>query len=210
LTTLEAVIFDYGNVLSHPQTADDMAAMARVAGMATEDMHRVYWQFRAAFDRSDLDEASYWKAVAGAAGREFTPEQLREIVRLDNESWSRADPVMVRWASTLRESGIRTGVLSNMPITLRRHLTANVAWLRGFDSYTFSCDVHLVKPEPGIYEHALRGLGVAAGEALFLDDREENVAGALRVGLYVLRFRSPRQAREELDGRYAIPPIEIQ
>ncbi|MGA2182723.1 MAG: HAD family phosphatase [Bryobacteraceae bacterium] len=202
---LKAVLFDYGNVLSRHQTMDDMAAMARVAGIGTADMHRLYWQFRPAFDRGDLDEPSYWSAVS----RDFTAEQVREIIRLDNESWSRPDPVMIRWAATLRASGIRAGVLSNMPVTLRRYLTANVAWLRGFDHYTYSCDVHMVKPEAGIYEHALRGLGVAASEALFLDDREANVEGARRVGLHALLFRSPEQANGEMDGRYAIPRIEL-
>jgi putative hydrolase of the HAD superfamily len=206
---LKAVIFDYGNVLSRPQTMDDMAAMAGVAGIAAADMHRLYWQFRPAFDRGDLDEPSYWSALANGAGRDFTGEQLREIIRLDNESWSRPDAVMIRWAATLRATGFRAGVLSNMPLTLRRYLTANVAWLRGFDQHTYSCDVHMIKPEAGIYEHALRELGVAAGEALFLDDRETNVEGARRVGLHALLFRSPRQARDELDGRFAIPRIEL-
>jgi putative hydrolase of the HAD superfamily len=209
LIPLKAVILDYGNVLSRPQTMDDVAAMAGVAGMGTADMHRLYWQFRSAFDRGDLDEASYWSAIARGAGREFTREQLREIVRLDNESWSRPDPVMIRWAATLRASGLRTGVLSNMDITLRRYLTANVAWLGGFDHCTYSCDAHMIKPEAGIYEHALRGLGVAAGEALFLDDREENVEGARRVGLHAVLFRSPQQANDEMDGRFAIPRIEL-
>ncbi|MGA3028052.1 MAG: HAD family phosphatase [Bryobacteraceae bacterium] len=206
---LKAVIFDYGNVLSLPQTMDDMAAMARVAGIATADMHRWYWQFRLAFDRGDLDEASYWSALASSAGVDFTPEQLREIIRLDNESWARPDPVMVRWAATLRASGVRTGVLSNMPVILRRYLTANAAWLGGFDHHTYSCDVHMIKPEAGIYEHSLRGLGVAAGEALFLDDREANVEGARRLGLHAMLFRSPRQIHGELEGRFAIPRIEL-
>jgi putative hydrolase of the HAD superfamily len=204
LIPLRAVIFDYGKVLSRPQSADDMAAMAGVAGLDPAEMHHLYWQFRAAFDRGDLDEVSYWKAVA-----DLSEEQRNEIIRLDNESWSHPDPVMVSWAATLRAGGIRTGVLSNMPVTLRRHLTANVAWLRGFDHYTYSCDVHMIKPEAGIYEHSLAGLGVAAGEALFLDDREENVEGARRVGLHALLFRSPEQAQGELDGLYAIPRIEL-
>jgi putative hydrolase of the HAD superfamily len=203
---LKAVIFDYGKVLSRPQTMDDIAAMARVAGMTTVDMYRQYWQFRAEFDRGDLDEASYWRAVSPR----LTSEQVREIVRLDNESWARPDPVMIRWAAALRSGGIRTGVLSNMPVTLRAYLTANAAWLGGFDHYTYSCDVHMIKPEAGIYEHSLKGLGVPANEALFLDDREDNVEGARRVGLHGLVFQSPRQASGELAGHYAIPPIELQ
>jgi putative hydrolase of the HAD superfamily len=205
LIPLKAVIFDYGRVLSLPQTMDDMAAMARVAGFSTAEMYRLYWQSRAAFDRGDLDETSYWRAV----GPDFTADQLREIIRLDNQSWARPDPVMLRWAAALRSRGLRTGVLSNMPLTLRRYLTANAAWLGGFDHHTYSCDVHMVKPEAGIYEHALAGLGVDAGHALFLDDREENVKSARRTGLHALVFHAPEQINGEIDGRYAIPRIEL-
>lgn len=207
--SLKAVIFDYGNVLSLPQTMDDMAAMGRVAGIPAEKMHSLYWQFRPAFDRADLGQAPYWSAVAKGAGREFGEEQLREIIRLDNESWSRPDPTMLGWAATLHAGGIRTGILSNMPVTLRRHLTVNADWLRGFDDYTYSCDVNMVKPEPGIYEHALKGLGVDPAEALFLDDREPNVQAAGRLGIHALLFRSAEQANHKLDGHYVLPRIAV-
>jgi putative hydrolase of the HAD superfamily len=206
---VKAVIFDYGNVLSLPQTMDDMAAMGRAAAIPADKMHSLYWQYRPAFDRADLDVASYWSAVAKGAGRDFSEDQLKEIIRLDNASWSRPDPVMLGWAATLRASGIRTGILSNMPVTLRRHLTVNAAWLRGFDDYTYSCDVNMVKPEPGIYEHSLKGLEVLAREALFLDDRAPNVEAAGCLGIHALLFRSAEQARRELEDLYGIPAIAI-
>jgi putative hydrolase of the HAD superfamily len=206
---LKAVIFDYGNVLSLPQTMDDMAAMGRVAGIPAEKMHSLYWQFRPAFDRADLDTASYWSAVAKGVDRAFSEDQLREIIRLDNESWSRPDPTMLGWATTLRAGGIRTGILSNMPVTLRQYLTVNANWLRGFDDYTYSCDVNMVKPELGIYKHALKGLGVEPPEALFLDDRAPNVDAARYLGIHALLFGSAEQASRHLDGLYALPGIAI-
>jgi len=209
LTQLKAVIFDYGNVLCLPQPADYMAAMARVAGIENEEMHRLYWLSRVPFDRGDLSVDSYWNALAAEASRSLTAGQLAEIIRLDNESWAQPDPVMLRWAARLRSSGIRTGVLSNMPITLREYLTAHARWLDDFDHRTFSCDVRLAKPEPGIYEHSLRGLDVAAADALFLDDKEANVEGARRLGLHGLLFRSPAQARDALSGAFTLPDLYL-
>ena len=201
---LKAVIFDYGKVLARPQTGDDMAAMARVAGMPADEMMRRYWRNRVAFDRGDMNIEDYWHTVSPS----LTSAQIAEIIRIDNESWLHPDPAMIRWAAALRAGGIRTGVLSNMPVTLRRRLSDGVDWLAGFDHYTFSCDVNLVKPEAAIYRHALAGLGVAAEDALFLDDREENIEGARRVGLHALLFHTPAQAHAEIAGRYALPPID--
>jgi len=209
LIQIKAVIFDYGNVLCLPQTAEDMAAMARVADIEPAEMHRLYWRTRVPFDRGDLSVDAYWNALAAEAGRRLTAGQMEEIVRLDNESWSRPDSVMVRWAGHLRAGGIRTGVLSNMPITLRSWLAAHARWLDDFDHQTFSCDVRLAKPEAAIYEHSLRGLDVAAADALFLDDKEANVESARRLGLHGLVFHSPERARAELDGVYALPALDL-
>jgi HAD superfamily hydrolase (TIGR01509 family) len=46
----------------------------------------------------------------------------------------------------------------------------------------------MVKPSPAIYQHAIEGLSVAPAEALFLDDKQVNVDGALAVGLHAELF----------------------
>ena len=56
----------------------------------------------------------------------------------------------------------------------------------------------MIKPDPAIYQHTLRGLGVTASEALFLDDREINIRAAQTLGIKVFRFESTEQLRREL------------
>src|SRR5579885_3364712 len=128
-----AVIFDYGRVLSMSQQPSDMEAMARAAGIDTKVMDDLYWKYRAAFDRRDLSIEQYWNTVAHEAGVRFENGTMNELIRLDNESWSRPNPVVVKWAADIRRGGIRTAILSNMPITLRCYLTENALWLRDFD-----------------------------------------------------------------------------
>jgi putative hydrolase of the HAD superfamily len=203
----EAVIFDYGKVLSIPQQPSDMAAMAAAAGIDTPQMHDLYWKYRAAFDRRDVSTEDYWNTIAREAGVQFSNGTMEEVIRLDNQSWARPNPVMVEWANAIRRSGIRTAILSNMPITLRRYLTDNAHWLREFEYATWSCDVNSVKPEPEIYWHTLNALRVQPGDTLFLDDKEENVAGARAVGMNAIVFDNPEQAWTELRGEYALPPL---
>ncbi|HZU24508.1 MAG TPA: HAD family phosphatase [Bryobacteraceae bacterium] len=202
-----AVIFDYGKVLSISQQPSDMEAMARVAGIDVPVMHDLYWKYRLAFDRRDLSIEDYWKTIAREGGAVLRNGTMEEIIRLDNESWSRPNPVVVTWAGEIRRSGIRTAILSNMPITLRRYLTENALWLRDFEYATWSCDVNAVKPEPAIYWHTLNALKLQPGDTLFLDDKEENVAGAREVGMHAILFENPAQAWSELRGRFALPPL---
>ncbi len=51
-----------------------------------------------------------------------------------------------------------------------------------------SCYLGLRKPEPAIYQRALDILGRPAERILFIDDREENVAGGRSGGMKAIRF----------------------
>lgn len=54
------------------------------------------------------------------------------------------------------------------------------------------------KPDPAFYEALLEGIGHDAGACLFVDDREENCAGARRVGMRTHRFSDADDLRRRL------------
>lgn len=58
-----------------------------------------------------------------------------------------------------------------------------------FDGVMVSSDVHMIKPEIRIYEHFLKTYDLAAEECLFIDDREENIAGAEKAGIKGFLFK---------------------
>ena len=204
---LSAVIFDYGNVLSAAQASSDVEAMANILDLDSMRFQEAYWQFRVAYDEAELDPESYWRSVAGAAGRTVAVDRVADLRRLDIRSWVRPNPPMVRWAQRIREAGMNTAVLSNMPADLFEYLLGPESWLPAFDHMTFSCEVHRSKPAPGIYRHCLDGLGIAAAQALFIDDREPNVDAARKLGLHALLFTNVPAAILELDSRYALPGL---
>ena len=52
------------------------------------------------------------------------------------------------------------------------------------DHTVFSSDIGVWKPQPGIYTHSLKALGVSAAEAVFVGDMpEHDIAGAQGVGM---------------------------
>lgn len=62
-----------------------------------------------------------------------------------------------------------------------------------------SCYVGLRKPEPAMYRRALDILGRPAERVLFVDDRQENVAGAEAAGMKGLRFNGADRLRRDLE-----------
>ena len=105
---------------------------------------------------------------------------------------------------------MKIAILSNMGEDLLDYMRKNFGWLDDFHHLTWSCELNLIKPMAAIYVHTLEKLSVHADEALFLDDRIENVEGARAVGMQSLLFHgdSHLQADLEREGLASqLPPV---
>jgi putative hydrolase of the HAD superfamily len=75
------------------------------------------------------------------------------------------------------------------------------------DRFYFSNEVRLAKPEPAIFDHVLRDLGVAARQVTFFDDTEVNVDAAVRAGMNAYHVDGIAELEQQLrrlnlvDGR---------
>jgi 2-haloacid dehalogenase len=67
-----------------------------------------------------------------------------------------------------------------------------------FRDIVVSGDERLVKPDPAIYRLALDRFGLAAAEAVFIDDNVANVDAAAALGIHALLFTGAGPLREEL------------
>ena len=195
---VKAVILDYGDVLTYSPRAEEWSRMASVFRLDPGVFRQLWGRDRLAYDRGDISFDGYWSKLADDAGVKLDPEHLRKVGEWDLEMWAHINPTMVEWVEQIRSSGIKTGLLSNMPHEMIRYSRQNYGWLKLFDHTTFSADVRLVKPEEGIYRHSLEGVAVAASEALFVDDKQLNVEGARAVGMHAVQFSSVKKFRDDL------------
>jgi 2-haloacid dehalogenase len=74
-----------------------------------------------------------------------------------------------------------------------------------FEDILVSGAVKLVKPDPAIYALALDRFGLAAGEAIFIDDRADNVAAAEAMGIAGHLFTGAGPLRADLHARGLLP-----
>ena len=89
----------------------------------------------------------------------------------------------------MRESGKNIYVLSNASRRFYEYFPRFYD-MDFFDGVVVSCDLHIIKPDRRIYEYILGKYGLKADECLFIDDREENVRGAEKVGINAVRFEN--------------------
>ena len=206
---LKAIIFDYGDVLCLQPTSEDIESSARILGISVDSFRKLWGRNRDLYDRGDLSAEAYWRRFAEDAGTILDGAQLQGLYDRDVTMWSRLNPDMVGWLSALSAAGLKTAVLSNMHMGMVQHARHAFQWLDSVNFVTFSAEVRLIKPDPAIYEHCLRGLDVAPSDALFIDDREVNVAAARAMGIHAVRFESLPQLRNELQqAGFPVLPLD--
>ena len=201
---LRAVIFDFGNVLCFPPTDRQFSEAAALCGLSTPEFVHAFWLKRLDYDRG-TDPASYWRDFASLNGLALDDAMVEEMIRREIAFWSHYDARLLAWTTDLRRAGLRTSILSNLPMPIGESLRASDGFLDHFDQVTFSYKLGVIKPEPGIYRFAIQGLGVAPEEALFLDDRSENVEGARAIGLHAEVFTTWEEFLDRHLARYGLP-----
>ena len=199
--TIRGVIFDYGMVLTNAQDPAAHQRLMEISGLSRVVFEEHYWRYRHAYDLAEMDGPTYWRQIAADTGVTLAPEQVDELVEQDVLMWATLNEEMVAWAGALQDRGMRTAILSNMGEELLRYMRQEFGWLREFDHHTWSCELGIAKPDPAIYTHTCEKLEVAPQEAVFLDDKPENISAANSVGIHAILFTNIEQLQKDLKAR---------
>lgn len=191
-----ALIFDFGNVVAHFDYTRACDRLGRPRGVAGEQL------LRTARERG-LD-ALVRRYESGGMTCEAFSEAACRLVGLDlghaefAASWADIfwpnEPVgrLVAW---LDERGYTLVLGSNTNPMHAGHFRRQFAETLGrFDRLVLSYEVGHVKPAPEFYRACAAAAARPAGECVFIDDLEENVAAARRCGLRAIRYESARHA----------------
>jgi putative hydrolase of the HAD superfamily len=204
---VRAVLFDFGGVY----TPSPFAVFADAAAELGATPERVLGLVFGPYDRdtdhpwhrlergevSLLDAREAIMALATDDGLDFDP--LAILARMAGSGGARG--VVVEATRRLRERHLRTALVTNNAREFRAGWRSLIPLTELFDAVIDSSEVGVRKPDPAIFELALRELGgVAPEHTVFLDDFAGNVAAARRLGMHgVLVEDDPRSALEELE-----------
>ena len=185
---IEAVLFDYGLVLTGPPHPPAWERMKSLVGADEAAFHTAYWRPRHDYDCGALGGQAYWQEVAKELGQNLDEPNLGILLEADTALWTQPNTPMITWAAHLQAAGVRTGILSNLGDAMEDGVRRACPWLSGFHHLTFSHRLGIAKPDLAIYQHAADGLDAPPGHILFIDDREDNIEGARRAGMQTLRY----------------------
>ena len=121
---------------------------------------------------------------ARAVGRGFEVEGVLD----DWMSMLRPRRRMQELVRRLKNHGYSVYYLSNIPEDVLALLKERGV-LDRFDGGVASCEVHINKPDPRIYQALLDQYGLKASECVFIDDNLANVQAAFTLGFVGIRMK---------------------
>lgn len=200
---IKSIIFDYGNVISEVQTGDCANEMELMTGVPAAVFRSVYDRFRFDFDRGLITGAEMYARLLDSEGYHslaLDMDLMKKISLLDVQSWRKFRQDVTDWGLSLQKQGFKLGILSNMPTEFLQYYRNEIPLFVHADYACFSCEVHVIKPEPEIYNIVLDGLGVRPEEAVFYDDMQVNIDAACNLGIHACLWTGLENARNALDN----------
>jgi putative hydrolase of the HAD superfamily len=206
MTRIEAVVSDFGGVLTTP-LIESYTAVQESSGVPMEALGKA---MAAIMDRDGshplfeletgrlsetrfLDELS--SELTGQLGREVSMHDFGHRFFENLHPNER----MLEFMRGLRDQGYRLGICTNNVREWEPLWRAKVPVDEIFSVVVDSAFVGARKPEPRIYEITLERLGVPAQAALLVDDIELNCTAARDLGLRAVWFRDTDQAIAEIE-----------
>jgi putative hydrolase of the HAD superfamily len=196
----KALICDFGGVLTTPLEAAFLAyqdesgvsleELGLAMGRAMEE-HGDHPLF--VLERGEISESEFRERIEKHLAAGFDLGRLRRLY------FERLEPnrPMIDFVRELRESGLRTALLTNNVREWEPLWRSKLPELDElFEVVVDSAFVGLRKPDPAIYELTLARLGggLAARDCVFVDDLDLNCETARSLGMTAVRFADAAQA----------------
>ena len=190
----DVVLFDLGGVLM------DFGGLKRLAELSGEEegpaLHARWVASRwvQAFERGACDAETFARGVVDEWGLGLAPAAFLD----DFARWS-AGPFAGSVEFVRRLHGtVRMGCLSNTnPVHWQRHLDR---WgiVQHFEWTFTSHELGMTKPDPAVFRHVIRTIGIDPDRLLFLDDSDEHVRAARALRMRAERTRGLGEVEDAL------------
>ena len=104
----DAVVFDYGRVLSHSPTQAEIAEFAELVGVSEPPFFQLYSDTRDDYDCGRHDYHQHWQRFSRAAGIELPAERVARIVQHETQLWMRENRQTLELARQALQQAVKS------------------------------------------------------------------------------------------------------
>lgn len=215
--TYQGLFLDFGSVVMK-SFFETHRAFERLAGLKP---HSLTWY-------GPLDPASdpLWQNMLAdkISERDYWNIRARECGQYVGENWTVRDfchyqnqiprdeilrPEALALVADAKAAGLKIGILTNeLELFHGREWMESIPLTHEVDFLYDATQTHILKPDPRAYQLALEGIGLAADQAVFIDDQMRNIRGAQAIGMRAIHLDilQPQAAFDEARRLLALDP----
>lgn len=188
---IRAIIFDFFGVL-----CNDLGTEWYKRRLPQEDVSELQAEYDKPVDMGEITEGDFFETIGSLAGTSG------EAVRTEWINTAQINHELVDFIRSLKPD-YKLAVCSNASPEFFRDIL-RIGEIKGlFDTVICSAEIGMAKPHPDIFRYALEQLEVEASEAIFIDDRLENVEASKSIGMEAVLYTDLESLRCELENRLA-------
>ncbi len=191
-----AVVFDLGKVLLDFDYGRVVRRFAEQSSVAPHEISRLLLEsdLLPAYERGQLSAEAFFERLKSATG---FPGDFATFAQFFADIFTEI-PAMLALHAELRARRVPVFIFSNTNDLAVAYIRRRYPFFAGFDGYVLSYEVGCMKPDEPIYDAVEAMTGRRGTELLYLDDRGENVATALRRGWIAVHHHDPAVTRERV------------
>lgn len=186
-TGISTVIFDIGDVLVSANIKDYLIADPEVPNEIVDELLKLWF-----IDKDEVDDTmdldTYREIVNKRMGVEFS-KYIPKLFQYNVDCVTAFD-YTIPMIQDLKDKGYKVYYLSNWSAWTYDLLqeAGKFDFLKLMDGGVFSYDAGYMKPNEEIYKILLNKYKINPEEAVFFDDREENIEAANKLGIHGVHF----------------------
>jgi len=169
-------------------------------GLDWRHLETGFAKYRRLMDGGFIDLGQMYDLIWADADVTLTGEMKARVLEEDFASFldGYRNLKTLAWMKALKASGLRIGILTNMPPAMAtRFKRAFADFIALADAMVISGEEGMFKPQRRIYDLLVSRIGLPPEELCFIDDVESNCDGARRAGWKAVQFESNGQVERD-------------
>lgn len=174
---IKTIIFDLGNVI----LKDSPSIVLEITKVLDENRKNIKSKFFDDWNELDLGNKTLKEHLNNCELDSSIDESVREIL-LNYYKYRPFNNDVIELMTNLKNNGYNIFILSNNNKEAYEYLR-KLPVFECVDGWIVSCDYHIVKPNKEIFIKLFETFNVKPEECFFIDDKEENINVAKKLGM---------------------------
>jgi putative hydrolase of the HAD superfamily len=194
---ISTILWDVGGVLlTNGWDRQQRDAVLTRFGLDHADFERRHAEVDQAWEKDEIGADEYLRHTVFYEPRSFTQAEFLDGMRAESAVLEDSAVGILRQLSASDEYVLAT--VNNESRAMNEFRLEKFGLLDDFDAFFSSCYLGLRKPDRKIYQVALDVLQRDPERTAFIDDRPENVAAAVSLGIHGIRYEGSAKLADDL------------